>query len=159
MALETLHLSARTRKLVQLLWLTLPDSYTNYIHHESIITQFSPRGSTCQTKYSIIKDYFDVNENLVEICRNVRANLDLIRYIYSNVHAEVFYASDEGLGIERKVKDLLGQRNLLLGDPRLRPPPLTVGQLIEQQRNKEEVAASSRTATAEDYLPYGVTKR
>ena len=38
-ALDTLHLSTRTRKLVQLLWLTLPASYTNYIHHESIITQ------------------------------------------------------------------------------------------------------------------------
>ena len=94
-ALDTLHLSARTRKLVQLLWLTLPASYTNYIHHEGIITQFSPRGSTCQRKYSILKDYFDVNENLVTICRNVRANLDLIRYIYSNVHAEIFYASDD----------------------------------------------------------------
>ena len=82
-ALDTLHLSARTRRLVQLLWLTLPASYTNYIHHESIITQFSPRGSTCQRKYAILKDYFDVNENLVTICRNVRANLDLIRYIYS----------------------------------------------------------------------------
>ena len=128
-ALDTLHLSARTRKLVQLLWLTLPASYTNYIHHEGIITQFSPRGSTCQRKYSILKDYFDVNENLVTICRNVRANLDLIRYIYSNVHAEVFYASDEGLGIERKVKELLTQHDLLLTDPRWQqrslPPLLT----------------------------------
>ena len=155
-ALDTLHLSARTRKLVQLLWLTLPASYTNYIHHESIITQFSPRGSTCQRKYAILKDYFDVNENLATICvRNVRANLDLIRYIYSNVHAEVFYASDEGLGIERKVKELLGQHDLLQVDPRWRsqPPPLTpVSHMVQQQR----VEASK---TAGDYLPYGVTKR
>ena len=160
-ALDTLHLSARTRKLVQLLWLTLPASYTNYIHHESTITQFSPRGSTCQRKYSIIKDYFDVNENLVTICRNVRANLDLIRYIYSNVHAEVFYASDEGLGIERKVKELLMQHDMLLTDPRWQqrslpplPTPISVGQMVHQQRN---IAEASRTAG--DYLPYGVTKR
>ena len=54
-ALETLHLSARTRKLVQLLWLTLPASYTNYIHHEGTITQFSPRGSTCQRNIPLSK--------------------------------------------------------------------------------------------------------
>ena len=158
-ALDTLHLSARTRRLVQLLWVTLPASYTNYIHHESIITQFSPRGSTCQRKYAILKDYFDVSENLVAICRNVRANLDLIRYIYSNVHAEVFYASDEGLGIERKVKELLGQHDLLQVDPRWRSPPLlppllTPISVVQQQRNSAE---ASRTAG--DYLPYGVTKR
>ena len=54
-ALDTLHLSARTRKLVQLLWLTLPASYTNYIHHESIITQFSHGVARARESISLSK--------------------------------------------------------------------------------------------------------
>ena len=72
--LEMLQLSARTMRLVQLQWLILPQSF---IHHEDTITKFSPRGSMCQKKYSIIKEYFDVSENLSTLYRNVQVNLDL----------------------------------------------------------------------------------
>ena len=152
-ALETLHLSACTTRLVQLLWQILPQSYTTFIHHENVIIQFSPRASTCQKKYGIIKEYFDVSENLSIVCRNVQTNLDIIRYIYSNIHAEVYYASDEGLVIERRIKLLL--QNSGLNDPRrrptmnTRPQPVSISQLAQQRNN----------ITVGDYLPYGVTKR
>ena len=155
-ALETLHLSPRTMRLVQLLWHTLSQSFTTFIHHENVVTQFSPRASTCQKKYGIIKEYFDVSENLSAICENVQANLDIIRYIYSNIHAEVYYASDEGLAIERKIKQLLQNNGLQNNSQRRRPPimntqPQPVPMVQQQQQHNN--------MTVGDYLPYGVTKR
>ena len=142
-ALETLHLSPRTTRLVQLLWHTLSQSFTTFIHHENVVTQFSPRASTCQKKYGIIKEYFDVSENLSAICENVQANLDIIRYIYSNIHAEVYYASDEGLAIERKIKQLLQNNGLQNNSQRRRPPIMNTQPqpvpMVQQQQQRNNM--------------------
>ena len=48
-----------------------------------------------------------MNENLIEISACIQQRLEAIRYIFANVHAEVYYASDEGLAVERKMTHLL----------------------------------------------------
>ena len=63
-------------------------------------------------------------------------NIELIRYIYSNVHAEVYYASDEGLKIERKMTQLLQSGGASNGKQKaIAAQPPTIIRPVQQQQN------------------------
>ena len=149
---ETMHLSFRTTDLVKLLWRQImPQCYMSFIHHENVINLFSPHTSTFQNKCEIVKNYFDVEQNLSTICRVVQNNLELIRYIYSNVHAEVYYASDEGLKIERNMTQLLQSGGATNGKQKaIAAQSPTIIRPVQQQQNNIKV---------EEYLPNDFTKR
>ena len=94
----------------------LPSSFMKYIHEEKNIVLFSPHSSsTFKKRCSVLKQYFDIY--LKEICTNINQNLPLIRYVYAMTHAEIYYASDNGLSTSRKITLLLRNR-----DPALKIP-------------------------------------
>ena len=137
--LDTMHLSPRTRNLIKLLWRkVLPQSFTGFVHHEDVVTHFSPRASTFLKRCAILNKYFDLKENLETICQFVIERSDAIRYIYSNTHAEVYFASDEGLAVERKINHLLqinelSERQRRVVSTAMAPPPLPLLQQQQQQ--------------------------
>ena len=110
-ALETYHLSSRSVLLIKSLWMSiLPYSFMKYIHEEDNIVLFSPHSSsTFKKRCIILKQYFD--GHLKEICTSISQNLPLIRYVYAMTHAEIFYASDNGLYVSRKMTSLLHTRD------------------------------------------------
>ena len=115
--LETYHLSNRSVSLIKTLWMSiLPSSFMKYIHEEKNIVLFSPHSSsTFKKRCSVLKQYFNIY--LKEICTNINQNLPLIRYVYAMTHAEIYYASDNGLSTSRKITLLLRNR-----DPALKIP-------------------------------------
>ena len=152
--LETMHLSPRSRNLIKLLWrIVLPQSFTSFLHHENVVKHFSPRPSTFLKRCGILKDYFDTRENLEMICQCVIERIDAIRYIYSNVHAEVHFASDDGLTVERKINHLLQITGLSERQRRATttvttaPSPL----MVQQQQSSRKIE--------DEYRPYDFIKR
>ena len=104
--LQLMHLSASVNRNIRILWhMILPLSLKQYVHSPSIIRLFSGmKESTWEQRCMVLKSYFD--ENLWEICECVRNNFDIIRYIFSVCHAEVYYSTDDGLEITKRMGEL-----------------------------------------------------
>ena len=104
--LQLMHLSASVNRNIRILWhMVLPFSLKQYLHSPPIIRLFSGmKESTWEQRCMVLKSYFD--EHLTEICESVRNNFDIIRYIFSVCHAEVYYSSDDGLEITKRMGEL-----------------------------------------------------
>ena len=104
--LQLMHLSAPVNRNIRILWhMVLPFSLKQYLHSPPIIRLFSGmKESTWEQRCMVLKSYFD--ENLNEICECIRNNFDIIRYIFSVCHAEVYYSSDDGLEITKRMGEL-----------------------------------------------------